>query len=491
MSRYNEKIEKVLGLLVAVLLIVTASCGEARAERVIFADEASQKAFADVYAVDNESFKRDIVHVKDEAKASFLKEYMALMNYTAANSKANYDAYIAASDKAFDDAEKSRYAENLTCQLHIHKCMVYMYSGSMVSGGIQFWKSYRAFKTAETKYPGYEGQMSFRGIYNVLFSQIPEKWKTLKGLLGLPDGNLTLGFRQIEQYRQSVLGLEGVSDEALVFSFANMFFSHDQDLTAELVKVIKGNQTAVVRYAYILSCGQRQMGTEAERVLDETEEVTMDRFPLLYHQRAKYALRRLDTEATLKWSHRFLGAYAGVSNKNNAYLQMGYAYLLSGDRLKAKEMADKCIAIKSDFDIDKRSHDEAARLMACDVRMLRARLQFEYGDFEKSLETLHSFEPRAGDELEHIFRLARGEEKIGEEQKALTDYDRVIALSENSTRYFGPYSCIYAADISLKRGDKKRAQMYVEVAKRLNNGEYKKELDQRIELTERVIKGKK
>ncbi len=461
------------------------------AQQVVFADDASQTAFADIYAIDNESFARHISSVTDRAKASFLREYMALMNYTAANTQANYDAYIAASDCAFDDVAKSAYAENLTCQLHIHKCMVYMYSGSMVSGGLQFWKSYRAFKQAEQKYPNYTGQLSFRGIYNILFSQIPEKWKTLKGLLGLPDGNLELGFKQVEQYRKAVATLRGVGDEALVFSFVNMFFSHDQNLTSELTKLIKQNPTAVVRYAYVLSCGQRQMGSEAEATLQATDTKTFDRFPLLYHQRAKYALRRVDTKNVIHWSHKFLDTYRGVSNKNNAYLQMAYAYLFMDNKAMAKQMVDKCLAVKSDFDIDRRSHEEAERLMKSDTTMLRARFLFEYGNFAESLRTLERHTPSKDDVVEHTFRRARANEKLGNKAVAIKQYDNVIALSQNDTRYFGPYSCVYVADLYLSSGDKTRALHYVDMAKKLNNGEYQKELDQRIELTRRAINGKK
>ncbi|MBQ2321301.1 MAG: hypothetical protein II375_01915, partial [Bacteroidales bacterium] len=317
--------------LIAAVLWSAAAIGQPNR----LATPAASKAFADVFAIDNAAFGRDIQKVNDKAVAAYLREYMALMNYTSANSKANYDAYFEASDAAFDAVSGSRYEANLLCQLHIHKCMVYIYDGSLLNGGIQFLKSYQEFKKGERKYPGYEGQLPLRGLYNLLLAQIPEKWKSLKGLLGFEDGDTSMGLKQIDQYRQIVEGVPGVGDEAVLFSFANMFFSHKQELPAGILEAIKSNQSPVIRYAYILSCGRTQNGPEAVAHLDSTPEVAMERFPLLYHQKGKYALRQLKADETIKWATRFLSVYKGVANRNNAYLEMAYAYMLKGDKARA------------------------------------------------------------------------------------------------------------------------------------------------------------
>ena len=123
--------------------------------------------------------------------------------------------------------------------------------------------------------------------------------------------------------------------------------------------------------------------------------------------------------------------------------------------------------------------------------MLRARLQFEYGRFERSLQTLKSFSPTKADEAEYNFRMARAEDRLGNPSAAIGLYDATIARSAGSKRYFGPYAAVHAADICLARGDRRGAMGYLAKARQMNNGEYKKELDQRIELTERVAKKQK
>lgn len=474
---------------------LTASDTAASAQVNQFATNECSKVMEDIYSIDEASFATDIKAVSTDsrdakARNAFLREYMALMRYTAANNKTNYDAFFKASDAAFSAASGSRYEDNLRSWLHIHKCMVYIYDGSLVSGGIQFWKSYRSFKSAEEDYAGYDGQLPLRGIFNVIFSQIPEKWKSLAGFLGFGEGNTTLGFKQIEQYRQKVKNIRGLNDEAVIFSFANMFFSFEQALPEEILDAIRSNEAPVVRYAYILSCGRSQNGEAATKSLNSTSETMMNRFPLLYHQCGKYALRRLEPDEAIRWGNKFASTYNGVSNKCGVYLDMAYAYMLKGDRQNAEAMVHKCRSIKSDFDIDRRAYEEAAIALGTPTEMLRARLQFEYGKFAESAKILKAYTPRTADMAEYHFRMARAADKMNDYATAISNYDKTIVESANSTRYFGPYAAVHAAEICIKQHQADKAKAYLTKARKLNNGEYKKELDQRIELSERMVKGK-
>lgn len=483
---------KLLHIIVYAMALIAAFASQrAQAQAHILSTPEASKALAAVFAIDERAFETHVAKVRDKAAAAYLREYMALMKYTAANSDANYDAYIAASDRAFDAADDSPYEDNLLCWLHIHKCMVYIYSGSMTSGGIQFWKSYNAFKSAEEDIPNYEGQLPLRGIYNILLSQVPEKWKSLAGLLGFGSGDLTAGFSQIEQYRQRVKDIDGLRDEALLFSFTNMFFSHDQRLTGVLRDAMRANQSPVIRYAYVLSCGRTQNGTEAVAALDDATQAMLSRFPLLYHQKGKYALRQLKPDENIRWATTFANSYTGKACLNNAYLEMTYAYLLKGDKARAKQMVDKCKSLGAKFDIDRRTQAEAELALDADLDLLRARLQFEFGNAAESKAILERMTPREKDKAEHAFRLARAEDKMGQDDKALSLYKRTMDLSAKSKRYFGPYAAVHSADIMLERGQRQSALDMLKRARAMNDGEYKKELDQRIELTEKKAKSKK
>ena len=90
--------------------------------------------------------------------------------------------------------------------------------------------------------------------------------------------------------------------------------------------------------------------------------------------------------------------------------------------------------------------------------------------------------------IEHTFRLARAQEKLGNTDAALQLYDTTIAAAADDDRYFGPYAALYAADIMLTSGNNAAAQRYAQQAQKLNNGEFSKEIAQRIALTLRAVK---
>ena len=473
----------------SVLCIVGLFCSICSiAQNNILSQPAHSAVMAAIYNYDSNTYAQSINQVTDKAVAAYLAEYQALMIYTASNSDANYNKYMKASDKALSEVEKHQYEPTLTSNLQLHRCLVELSNGSMFGGGVQFWKSYRSFKRGEEKLKNYDGQLMLRAIFDILLSQVPEKWKGLAGLFGFGDGNLEQGFAEIDEYHKRVKNVPGLNEESLLLTFANIFLSHDQRISEAQRAELRTSNAPVVVYAYLLSCGRKCMGEEADDVLSNLDVHTYQVFPLMYHQRAKYALRRLDTAKAKHYADEFISIYTGFSCRNDAPLIKAYALLLEGKKAEAEQQAKVAISTPYRSDVDKRTYRDAEIFSQMHPTLLKARFQFEYGNYVASLETLKDFVPTSADAIEHAFRTARAEEKLLHTDEALRQYDKTISLAGDSKRYFGPYAAVYAADIMLSKGNKIAAKRYIAVARKLNNGEFSKEIDQRCELTERAMK---
>ncbi|MCQ2204710.1 MAG: tetratricopeptide repeat protein [Bacteroidales bacterium] len=478
---------KILSTLVVSLLSLCSSW----AQESVLASKASSEALAAVYAYDDAAFAEALSRIDDKAIAAFVVEYKSLLDYTAANNDGNYKRYVEASDKALAAVAKHRFEPTLTSNLQMHRSLVELSTGSLWGGGVYFWKSYRSFKRGEESHKDYDGQLMLRGIFDVLLSQIPEKWKGLAGLFGFSSGNLQQGFAEIEQYHQKVASVPGLSEESQLLVFANIFLSHDQRINDEQRSRLRNNTTPVVVYAYILSNGRNCMGSEADAVMSRLPQSVIDRFPLIIHQQAKFALRRLDTKSAIRYADEFLQKYRGSSCCNDAPLLKAYAYLVQGDTRQALENAQKAADMPFSSDVDKRTNADAKIFPTMDRTLVKARFQFEYGNFAESLATLRGYNPPQQHLIEYNFRLARAEEKLGNLTSAISCYDKAIAMSAKDKRYFGPYSAVYAADLMLRQGNLAKAKEYIQKARSLNNGEFSKEIDQRISLTLRAIDGDK
>lgn len=459
------------------------------AQLSVLASDPASKAMAAIYAFDEVTYEKNMAQITDDAVVAYLKEYHAIMHYAAANNQSNYKAYAAASDAALSAVGKHKYEATFTSNMQMHRSLIELSNGSLLGGGLYFWKAYRSFKRGEEKTPGYDGQLMLRGFFDVLLSQVPEKWKNLAGFFGFGNGNLRKGFAEIEEYHKKVASTPGLNEESLLLSFANIFLSQDQLMSDEQRREISSNYSPVIVYAYLLSCGRNQLGAEADRVLASLPNDVRDRFPLVLQQDAKFALRRLDTSKAKSYADEFASKYEGVSCANEAQLIKAYALKIEGDVSGADRCADKAASMPCTSDVDKRIHDDAANFRSMDAQMLRARFLFEYGDFSGSLKVLNGIKPNVDNEVEYWFRVARAEEKLGDTKLAVTHYDKVISLSEKSKRYFGPYSAVYVADIYIRQHKMDLAKKYIEKARVLNNGEFVKEIDQRISLSSRAISG--
>ncbi len=484
-------------LLLLPLMLLTLGIN---AQENILAQTEYADVLKDIYQIKTDSLDYKINRLGDEAIKYYLREYLALMNYACANISPNYDLYMKASDKALDAMANHAYSENLLSNLYIHRSLVEMSRGNFLTAGVQFWKAYRAFQKGEEKYPDYDGQLPLRGIYNILLSQIPSKWQRFAGFFGFGKGDLETGFRQIVEYRAKVKDVPGLCYEALIYSFANVYLSNEPELAHPLCTALGECDSPIILYAYILSLGRTQQGAEGSKILarldDDVRERgerfnACDRFPLLIHQKAKYALRQLDAEKTIIYADEFGRKYKGKTCQSDVYLMKAYAYLLQGDRARAIEMARQCISMGADDDIDERTCDEALQIETTNVPLLRVRLLFEYGSFEEAHKELDAFTPTKDTEIEYHFRRARIYEKQLNYERAIKEYDQTITLAQNDLRFFGPYSAIYACQIAIKQEQFDRAIYYIDKAKELNNGEYQKEIEQRITLAKNSYEKKK
>ncbi len=470
--------------IVAVFLSLTLAVG---AQKNVLSTPIEARVLSDVYHSKDDSLDVLMPQIADLALRAYLGEYRALVNYAAANNASNYATYMKCSDKALSCVAEHKYAHTLTSNLLIHRCMVELSNGNFLTGGLQFWKSYRAYSKAESAYANYDGQLMLRGIFNILLSQIPAKWQRLAGFFGFGKGDLDLGFQQIIQYRDIVKDVPGLCDEALIISFANIFLAHEEILAEELTRAMSQSHSPIVVFSYVLSLGRQQKGAEATELLEKLPTEMYRNFPLLYHQKAKFALRRGDLDHAIFYADKFFNTYKGTTCHSDALLMKAYAHLLKGNATEAQTLADQCAAMTASDDIDERTQAEAQQVATTDATLLRSRMAFEYGDFVRARDILADFAPKSENKIEYHFRFGRAEEKLGNTSAALKHYDQTIALAADDKRYFGPYAAIYAAKIKIAANDYASARAYIAKAQTLNTGEYSKEIEQRISIALSVM----
>ena len=115
--------------------------------------------------------------------------------------------------------------------------------------------------------------------------------------------------------------------------------------------------------------------------------------------------------------------------------------------------------------------------------LLRARLLFDGGFYDRALTTLDSIRPielRTNmEQTEYIYRRARIEHKQGKLPEAQRHYEGVLAIAGLDPSYFAPMSCLQLGDMSVKQNELAKAADYYQRAERYPEHEYKESLDYR------------
>ena len=156
---------------------------------------------------------------------------------------------------------------------------------------------------------------------------------------------------------------------------------------------------------------------------------------------------------------------------------MSWYYLLDGNFTKyAKYKAQIKNEGVATNDEDKQAEHYVNKPQP-DRYLLKSRLQFDGGYYEKALSTLELTSTKtlktAEQKAEYCYRKGRIYDKLGRQDVAIKFYEACSLFGVNSTEYYGPYACLYIADYYLSLGDRQNAKrFYTKATQFKNNKEY-------------------
>ena len=181
---------------------------------------------------------------------------------------------------------------------------------------------------------------------------------------------------------------------------------------------------------------------------------------------------------------RYLKNNPGDNFIKDAYLRLGWAFLLNGDTAQYKN----CLVLlkhygQARFESDKNALHEAERGYIPSMPLLKARLLYDGGYFGEAKDILTNKSPaqfsRAEEKAEYYYRLGRIYESLEDISSALKYYDAVISGYSAINEYYAPASCLYAGMLLEKKGGFAKAKVYYKRCTGYKNYTYKDSFDQK------------
>ena len=348
----------------------------------------------------------------------------------------------------------------------------------------------RAFKELESNrklYPGFSANNKSLGVLLALLGSVPDKYKWGLNLLGL-EGNVDKGM--------------GYLDSLVKYSNKNDFIYREETITYYAFLLLRLQNNPVKAWQVlkdngfpqkenlmnIYSCADigvyGQHNDEALQIL--AQKPTGDNFPafpFLDYLTGLAHMSKLDKDAA-SYFKKFIAGYKGENHIKSAFQKIAWCSLLQGDTLNYRHFMQQAAKLgTAKLDADKQAQKEAESKRLPDVNLLRARVLFDGGYYEKAAIEMNRLNENAfrtlEDKTEYLYRLGRIYDAWGKTDSAIVYYAQAIEKGKDLTRYFAANSALELGRIYETSKNKEKAVYYYNMCLSFPTHEYKDGLDQK------------
>jgi tetratricopeptide (TPR) repeat protein len=212
-------------------------------------------------------------------------------------------------------------------------------------------------------------------------------------------------------------------------------------------------------------------------------------FPFLAYLKAEIYLQKGQYQTALKLYQSFLIKYKGFNFLKDTYYKLFLCYWLNNEEIKGVQYLEKIKTIgenivESDKAATKFSENYLNKKLTKSIPqkiLMKARLAFDGGYYDKALECLNSYSENSFDQAsnraEFNYRKGRIFQKLNNLQDAIAYFERTIIISENQNWSFGASSALQLGYIYQSKNEKAKAKSYFEKAISYKKHEYKNSVD--------------
>ncbi|MEO5571399.1 MAG: tetratricopeptide repeat protein [Bacteroidia bacterium] len=388
------------------------------------------------------------------------------------------------------DDKNSPYFLLSQAEINLQTAIVKLKFSEYVTAAYEFHKGYKLIEENEKKFPGFVPNKKCLGLLHALIGAVPSNYKWLTGILGF-HGTIPKGIgelRDLLDNSEKNPDYSYMHNEALiVLMFFEFHLLKNGNSAMELAKKIENQHPGTLELFALNSIYLYNGNNEKTIELLSKRDTGRQQFPLYYleYMLGSANLNKLDFAAENNFNY-YLRHFRGNSFVKASRQKLAWVKLLSGDT--AGYYREMVLVKKSgnEFtDEDKQATKEADTKVLPNIYLLRARLLFDGGYYERAVSEIAgknmSYFPNYKDQLEVIYRLARVYDRQGQKEKAIDYYERTIKFGETKQWYFAANSALYLGLLYENVADTTNALKSYRKCLSLRNHDYQNSIDQKAE----------
>lgn len=378
--------------------------------------------------------------------------------------------------------------------------------GEYVSGGLDINRAYQLLIDNNSKFPSFPPTMSRLGLLHALIGTVPDKYLWIAHAFNF-NGSISQGIAEIraayiltrEKEQYSFL----IPETAFLMSYAIVNLSGDKELIWQTIKDFSAPPLADWVASSPLICLSKVNMLSKTGANDQLISCILackrsDRqFPLAYldYLLGLAKLNRLDQDAHLPLL-KYLASFHGKNYIRSAYQRLSWYYLLQGNVEKYSQYHQRILLRGNDIvDSDKQAKRDASSGSIPNVYLLKARLLFDGGYYEKSITELGRFNSSPESsipllKLEYTYRMGRVCDDWGKIPEAISWYEHTVNDGKNKDLYFAPNAALHLGLIYEHAGKKILAEKYYRACLDMDYTDYSFSISQKAKAGLNRLKGK-
>jgi tetratricopeptide (TPR) repeat protein len=434
----------------------------------------------------------------------FLENYLECATALLNDSEKDYRKWSKNMDKRLykisQGDSKSPYFLYCQAEIRLHWAILRGRYGDYLSCVSDVKQGYALLEENQRRFPDFAANKKSLGLLHAVIGNVPDELKwAVRGVSGM-KGTIAQGVQEMEEvltYARSnpdfLFGIECF----VAYSYLQLHLNNKSEAAwntmKEMQNLARNNPLASFALANV---GMRTgHNDEAIKLLEQMPAGSQYHpFPYRYFMLGIAKLYRLDKDANQPLL-QFLSTYKGSFGIKEAYQKLAWYQLINNDQqgywnyiYQAKIQG----IVRADT--DKAADREANSGEMPDLLLLKARLLFDGGYYQRALDLLkNNGTPYAGHEknrLEYSYRMGRIYDQLQKTTDATRYYKATIEMGESKPWYFACNAALQLGTLYEEKREWANARVAYQKAIKINPEEYAASLHARAKAGLNRVKGK-
>jgi tetratricopeptide (TPR) repeat protein len=364
--------------------------------------------------------------------------------------------------------------------MHLQSSLLNIFHKEYFEAARNYYSASRLQRLAEKEEYNNPGNDRLRGILALISGSVPEEYEWLLRIFRF-NSSAEDGFRILERETEKDKGISQL-ESCLVLLYAAIMLDYQSIYPSDYFTSFGIEFPNNPLLTYGLALFDLKTG-KSERLIKQLESYHPAKdsqyFYFLDLIEGEARLNLLDSRAGEKLED-FLSRYSGEHYVKLAWNKLSWHYFLAGDTQKylyaKKQVSDQGIAV---VDSDRQALAEASDSNHINPVLLKARLLFDGGQYERALYLIDKQDVSLvslHDSVEYNYRLARIYDLMGDEDKAIIQYTKVMDEGGSTDWYFPANAALHAGILYESKGNAGQALDLYKRCLKMNHSSYKKSI---------------